>query len=37
MTPQDPVVIGGFAFVIVWVLVTGAHILEIMAKRKGWK
>jgi len=30
-------VIGGFVFVIFWVLVTGAHILEIMAKRKGWK
>ncbi len=37
MTPQDPVVIVGFVFVIFWVLVTGAQILEIVAKRKGWK
>ena len=37
MSPQDPVVIGGFVFVIFWVLVAGAQILEIMAKRKGWK
>ena len=37
MSPQDPVVIGGFVFVIFWVLVTGAQILDIMAKRKGWK
>ena len=37
MSPQDPVVIGGFVFVIFWVLVTGAQILEIVAKRKGWK
>ena len=37
MSPQDPVVIGGCVFVIFWVLVTGAQILEIMAKPKGWK
>ena len=37
MTAQDPVLIVGFFFVVFWVLVTGAHILEIVAKRRGWK